>query len=116
MVVTIAYGDTRIMVTGDLEAVGERKLLEEKNVEHADVLKVGHHGSQDASSSPFLAAVAPRIAVISAGQGNRYGFPHRDTLGRLARANATVYRTDQDGAVTVVSDGKAISVETYVKE
>ncbi|MFA4875303.1 MAG: MBL fold metallo-hydrolase, partial [bacterium] len=81
----------------------------------ADVLKVGHHGSRDASSSAFLDAVRPAIAVIPAGEQNRYGFPHRETLARLGAVGARIYRTGRDGTVTVKSDGEKLKVSTYMQ-
>jgi beta-lactamase superfamily II metal-dependent hydrolase len=76
----------------------------------ADVLKVGHHGSDTASSPAFLAAVKPKYAVIEVGAGNDYGHPHAVTLQKLAAANVTVYRTDLNGTVTITSDGAKLTV------
>ena len=68
-------------------------------VKHADILKVGHHGSVTSSSLPFLEAVTPKIAVISAGRNNRYGHPHQTILDRLKTLNIPVLRVDQDGSI-----------------
>jgi beta-lactamase superfamily II metal-dependent hydrolase len=73
----------------------------------AELLKVAHHGGKYSSTTPFLQAVAPRLAVISVGAGNDYGHPTAEALGRLAAVGARVLRTDQDGEVNVRSrDGQ----------
>ncbi len=76
----------------------------------ADVLKVGHHGSRTSSTPAFLEAVAPREAVVSAGCRNRFGHPHATTLAALGAAGARVWRTDEEGAVTVTTDGSSLEV------
>lgn len=78
----------------------------------ADVLKVGHHGSHSSTTQAFLRAVSPKCAVISVGAGNDYGHPHQETLAKLASAGVKVYRTDRDGTVIFVSDGKTLTVRT----
>ena len=77
-----------------------------------NVLKVGHHGSNASTSAELLKAAHPQIAVISVNAGNRNGYPHPELLDRLRSAGVRVYRTDQNGNVTCVSDGARIRVET----
>lgn len=101
-VVRITYGDTVMLFTGDAEHEIENQLL--NSGIDADVLKVGHHGAGSASSSSFIKAVSPDIAVISVGSGNRYKHPHADTLAILNDAGADVYRTDEQGTVIVTAD------------
>ncbi len=115
LVTLVSYGSEKYLFTGDLSSRGESELMANYGDLAAGVLKVGHHGSRDASSSGFLAVVKPRIAVISAGEGNRYGLPNRYALERLADSGARIYRTDHDGAVTVKTDGKNLEVSTYVQ-
>ena len=101
-----------MLLVGDAQSDEENDLLArapEKLV--ADVLKVGHHGSATSSSPAFLAAVAPREAIISVGRRNRFGHPHPRTLAALAACGARVWRTDRDGAVTVTTDGRTLEVE-----
>jgi competence protein ComEC len=105
----VTYGARSFLLMGDLERPMEARLLGDGPLEHADVLKVGHHGSKTSSIGPFLDAAAPTIAVISAGFENSFGHPHRDVLGRLAARHATVLRTDLDGLVTVSTDGRGLS-------
>ena len=73
---------------------------------HSDILKVGHHGSRTSTSNAFLAAIAPGAAVISVGSNNRYGHPTRDVLERLLGRAIQTYRTDEEGTVVFISDGK----------
>jgi competence protein ComEC len=121
LVLRVAYGAASVLFTGDLERPGELEMLGRGSSggdaafaasgvsvpsEIASVvLKVPHHGSATSSSVPLLAAVAPNLAVISAGAENRFGFPAAAVLRRLAAGGADVWRTDEDGAVRLVSDG-----------
>lgn len=113
----LSYGEFRMLLTGDLEGEGEERLtafLQAENIT-ADVLKVGHHGSKNATSSEFLAALQPKTAVVSVGADNRYGHPAKETLDRLKKQDIEVYRTDEDGAVSITTDGKTYAVERYRK-
>lgn len=112
IVCKITYGETSFLLTGDAEELSEEEMLNEGYNLRADVLKVGHHGSHSSTSEKFLQAVKPQFAVISVGQGNDYGHPHREILHRLAKASLKVYRTDQGGTLVMTSDGKAIQVQT----
>ena len=79
---------------------------------HADVIKLGHHGSDTSTAEEFLNAVSPSFAIISCGKDNQYGHPSEDVLTRLQENGVNVFRTDENGDVTVYSDGKEIVVET----
>lgn len=115
LVAEIFYRSKRFLFTGDLSRDGEKELARREGDLRADFLKVGHHGSADASSDLFLNAVKPKVATISLGEHNRYGMPSKFTLARLESVGADVYRTDIDGAITVTSDGSDLVVKTYVK-
>ncbi len=108
IVLRVDYGDTRFLFTGDCEKEVETQMIEHGSDVKADVLKVGHHGSKTSTSSDFLQAVSPQIAVISCGSGNSYGHPHKETTELLKRCGITVYRTDEQGTVTVYSDGSKV--------
>jgi competence protein ComEC len=111
-VASVAYGRVRFLLVGDAEAAEERWLLaRDPAALRADVLKVGHHGSATSTTPEFLAAVAPRVALVSVGADNTYGHPDMDVMQALRDAGAEVLRTDRDGAVVVRTDGRAITVE-----
>ncbi len=105
IVARLVFGRSSFLFTGDAPKEEEREILASGQTVAADVLKVGHHGSKNATSQEFLAAVGPEFAVISAGRDNRYGHPHAATLQALESAGAKVFRTDTDGDVKFVSDG-----------
>ena len=110
VVLRISYGQTNWLFTGDAEALCEKEMLENGFDVSADLLKVGHHGSRSSSSLEFINDVHPAYAVISCGAGNSYGHPHAETLQTLEGAGTQVFRTDQDGSVRAVSDGKTTQV------
>lgn len=112
-VIRITYGATSFLVTGDLEADGEREILE-KGLAPVTALKVGHHGSKNASTADFLAAIHPEYAIISVGYENRFGHPHDQTLQRLRAIHAKIYRTDENGAIVFTLDGRNVFVKTFV--
>lgn len=108
----ITYGRRSILLTGDMEKPMELRALIDGEPLRADVLKVGHHGSNTSSTNPFLDAVAPSFAVISDGFANSFGHPHPKVLERLNAHHAGILRTDRDGLVTIRTDGRRIWVET----
>lgn len=112
-VVRIDYGKHRFLITGDLDANGEAKTLTLGADIQSTVLKVGHHGSKTSSTEAFLAAVAPRYAVISVGADNHFGHPNQDVVKRLMARRAQVLRTDESGAIVFTSDGEKLSVRTF---
>lgn len=90
-----------VLFTGDLTSKGEQKILERELMLDSDVLKVGHHGSKTSSSIEFIKAVSPNTAIISSGEGNRYGHPHQDILARFLQFGIDIQRTDQQGDITI---------------
>jgi competence protein ComEC len=116
LVLRLRYGNRTILLPGDAEKEAERAILAESD-EHslqADVLKIGHHGSKNSTMPDFLAAVRPRVAIISAGEENPYGHPSPELLERLEAAGVRVVRTDRDGAVQVRTDGVHVEVSCFV--
>ncbi|HXI46716.1 MAG TPA: hypothetical protein VNH13_10475, partial [Candidatus Acidoferrales bacterium] len=99
----------RFLLAGDIEQAIDPQLLA-RGVPSVEFLKVAHHGSGTASTAAFLAAVHPKVAVVSVGAGNPYGHPAPATIARLRTVTPNVYRTDLDGAVTVTFDGAAVRV------
>jgi len=112
LVLRLRYGRHSFLLSGDVERPVERGMLERGELQPTEVLKVPHHGSHTSSTEEFLGAVAPAFAVISAGYENSYGHPHRDVIERLGEHHAAVFRTDQDGLVTIRTDGRRLYVET----
>ncbi|MFH1826543.1 MAG: DNA internalization-related competence protein ComEC/Rec2 [bacterium] len=112
VVLHLKYGQFSMMLTGDNEREGEEIILERysESVLASTILKVGHHGSNTSTSDHFLAAVKPKLAVISCGRNNKFRHPHQVTVNKLKANNIVLKRTDQDGAVTISSDGKSYSV------
>jgi len=104
-------GARRFLLAGDVEEEIDPSLLAE-GLPTVDFLKVAHHGSRTATTQAFVSTVRPRVAVASAGTGNPYGHPARSTLERLAAAGARVYRTDEDGSVSVTFDAAGMFVRT----
>ena len=90
-----------ILITGDRDDFGERSLLRNADIPEVDVLVAGHHGAKSSTCQELLEAVRPQIVCISAGQGNPYGHPAPELLERLAEFGCTVYRTDQNGTITI---------------
>jgi competence protein ComEC len=106
LVVQLAFAGRRILFTGDIGSEGEEELFESALAADlpSDVLKVPHHGSRYASSTRFLAAVSPVLAVASAGRFNRFGLPNPVAMERYQRRSIPLLRTDQNGAVRVTVD------------
>lgn len=108
-VLKIVYGNTSFLFVGDLGVEGEEKILQDfGGFVKADYLKVGHHGSKTSSSESFIDAVKPKIGIICAGLFNNFNHPSPVILQRLAERNIHIERTDYDGGILYVSDGKKI--------
>jgi competence protein ComEC len=112
VVVRVRYGAVRFLLVGDAEREEEQWLLEQDSLAlRAEVLKVGHHGSRTSTTTGFLRAVKPVIALVSVGAGNTYGHPSAQVLASLAAQGATVLRTDRQGSVVVRTDGRALEIQ-----
>lgn len=113
LVLKAVYENTSFLFTGDMEKKAETDMLDHWNddsVFRADVLKVGHHGSNTSSGYRFLNAVMPTYGIIPVGTGNDYGHPHREPLERLDQAEIIIARTDRLGHVAVKSDGETLEL------
>lgn len=97
-------GDFDALITGDMNAAVEKRLVKYGNLPDIELFVAGHHGSAHSNSEELLLAVRPEYAVISAGAGNRYGHPAPEALERLAAAGCEIYRTDLMGTVSVTAD------------
>ena len=120
LVLDLAYGNFDMLFTGDAEGTGEDQMAASGRLREYDVLKVAHHGSKNSGTEKFLNLTRPSFAVISAGIDNRYGHPHADTVRRLTDAGCTVCSTQDNGAVTIESNGETMKLygftETLVKQ
>lgn len=112
LVLMVEFGESRFLFTGDMEQLAEGHMLDYWGEDfdwHADVLKIGHHGSYSSSGYRLLREVAPTWGIISCGYQNEYGHPHESTLSRLRDAEVTIFRTDLMGTVIAATDGETIA-------
>jgi len=107
----LIYDSTSFLFTGDAEKEEEQDLIDHNIYLKSDVLKVGHHGSNTSSTENFLRAVSPKIAAISVGKDNKFGHPSDKALERLESNKIKIYRTDENGDVEIISDGKEIEIK-----
>jgi competence protein ComEC len=113
LVLRVTYGSRSFLLCGDVERPIERAMLDAGEVHPADVLKVAHHGSRTSSTEEFVEMAHPAFALISAGFENSYGHPHPTVVERLREHHAEVIRTDRAGLITVRTDGRHLTVETF---
>jgi competence protein ComEC len=112
LVLRLRFGRHTFLLNGDVERPIESRMLEDGELSRTDVLKVAHHGSKTSSTDAFLDAVQPLFAVISVGKDNSYGHPNREVIERLAAYHAAVFRTDEDGLISIRSDGRRLELDT----
>jgi competence protein ComEC len=112
-VIELRYEGVSFVFSGDISRDAERALAPQFDRVPIRILKVPHHGSATSSSNEFLKSLQPDVAVISAGRGNPFGHPAVSVLERYRQLGAAIYRTDQDGAVTVETDGTTVKVRTF---
>ena len=108
LAIKLVYGETSFLFTGDAEKGSERQMLADGYNLKADVFSAGHHGSSTSNSDGFIAAVSPTYAVISCAKGNSYGHPHKKTLATFQKYGVTVLRTDEQGSIVLLSDGRRV--------
>jgi competence protein ComEC len=114
VVARLRYRGVSVLLTADISAAAEERLLAGGSVVSSTVLKVAHHGSKGSSSQSFLEAVSPAVAVVQSGPNDPFGHPHDEALSRLQSVTRAdqVYLTRDRGSVTVVTDGRRLWVET----
>lgn len=115
LVMKVTFGDVSALFTGDSQGEVESYLLEAEMDISADILKVGHHGSKTSTGMDFLETVNPRYALISCGENNDYGHPNSFVMKKLEKMNVSVFRTDTDGSIVVVTDGTKEGIEITTK-
>ncbi|AQT85455.1 beta-lactamase domain-containing protein [Paenibacillus larvae subsp. larvae] len=111
-VVRLTHGANAILLTGDAESESEQDMIALKAELSADLMLVGHHGSNSSTTAAFLNKVKPKAAVIQVGKGNKYGHPKEKVLQRLEKQGVKVYRNDEQGTIAATSDGKQIRMQT----
>jgi competence protein ComEC len=114
LVLRLSDGPVHFLLTGDIERRAEENLVAQNGPLASDFLKVPHHGSKTSSTEAFLAAVAPRVAVVSVGESNPFGHPSEDVVERYEHSGVRLLRTDRDGAITALTDGENLSVRSFV--
>ena len=114
VVLRVVYGEVSFLLADDIEAQAENRLARHTYRVESTVLKVAHHGSKTSTTAGFLARVNPSVAVVSVGKDNRFEHPHREVVRRLGEALQpdAVYRTDRDGTIEFISDGRQLWVKT----
>ncbi len=112
----LSYGDTSVMLMGDATSETEKIIIGDAlpdtssafslGLLKSDILKLGHHGSRTSNSDVWLDTVKPKIAIVSAGENNRYGHPHKEVIERLLERDIEIRETSKEGTMTYVSDGE----------
>lgn len=119
IVAKFVYKNFSVLFTGDIEEIAEEAILKKYknslNNLNATVLKIAHHGSKTSSTESFLNAVKPKFALIGVGQNNKFGHPSDITLQNLGNINCKIYRTDEDGEITINTNGESLNFITYIE-
>lgn len=113
IVLELRMGDVSIVLPGDVGAEGERAMLPDLALGSIAVIKAPHHGSATSSTVPFIRAAHPSAVVFSAGRGNRFGHPAPVVVERYRDAGVLMFRTDEDGAVMLETDGRTVEISTW---
>lgn len=112
VVVKVKYRNISMLFPGDTEIPAQEELLKLGSILDCDILKFPHQGSSDAALTPFIKEVSPKIALIMVSADNKFGHPHQITLKKLRDEGVQIYRTDQQGDITLETDGQKIGVKT----
>ncbi len=118
LVMKLVYKEISILFTGDIEEIAENKILEQipKEYLNATILKVAHHGSKTSSIEEFINVVNPQIALIGVGKNNMFGHPSNEVIERLKQNNIEIFRTDEDGEISLVIDKDKIQIDTHLNK
>jgi len=112
LVMRLRFKNVSILLTGDIQKEAEGRMLRKDDLLRSNILKIPHHGSSSSSSSAFLERVKPTYAILSVGERNIGRLPHPEVLKRYSQLGIEVYRTDKNGAITVVTDGEKIVIKS----
>ncbi len=115
LVLQVVLGAIRILLPADIMADAERELVAASGIAlKSNVLLVPHHGSRHSSTDLFVEAVQPEVAILSSGRGNRFNFPHPAVLKKYQNCGSRIFRTDRDGAVMITTDGRRLSITSFL--
>jgi len=116
LVMKIQFKNIGLLLTGDIEKEAEYRMVRKGHPIKADLLKIPHHGSVSSSTLAFLDKVRPSYAILSVSERNTRKLPHPEVLRRYERLDTRIFRTDKHGAITVITDGERIAIETFLKD
>lgn len=102
----ITFGNTKILLTGDAEALAEKEMINSGYDISADIFKAGHHGSDTSNTKEFLNKIRPKYVLISCKLGNTYGHPNKSTMKLFEEMGIKVYRTDESGSIIMTTNRK----------
>ena len=114
VVLEVRFGDVSILLPGDIGREAEQRLTPLLATARLTIVKAPHHGSATSSTQPFVDALHPSAVIFSAGRGNRFGHPAPSVVARYGAANAMIFRTDEDGAIVLDTDGKSVEMWTWM--
>lgn len=114
LVLAVEFREFSMLCTGDVEAEGENVLVKRLGGHKFTVLKVAHHGSKNSTGEAFLQIVQPKVAIISAGEGNSYGHPHKETMERLQNRGCHILETIKSGAITLQTEGNTLTIDRFL--
>jgi competence protein ComEC len=115
IVLRLKFGEHSILLTGDIEKLAERAMVESQQDLNANVVKVPHHGSKTSSTEDFVRATKPTLAIISVGRNSRFGHPHNEVVQRWQANGATVLTTGECGTITITTDGHHLNIQKFIK-
>jgi competence protein ComEC len=115
IVLLLRFGDKGFLLTGDIEKEGEAAVMKEGIALGSDVVKVAHHGSKSSSTAAFVSNTRPSLAIISVGRHSIFGHPNKEVVERWQASGAKVMTTGERGTISVITDGRGLSVATFVK-
>lgn len=113
LVVELCFGDLQLLLTGDIDAKTEKRMISSGLLKDIDVMTAPHHGSRYSNSQEFLEKCRPKLVIFSYGKGNIYGHPHEEAINRYEKIEALLQTTEKQGAITIKTDGKRILLEAY---
>ncbi|HRH42979.1 MAG TPA: ComEC/Rec2 family competence protein [Pyrinomonadaceae bacterium] len=115
IVLRIIYGETKFLMTGDMEKGAENEVLQLPQMLQSDVVKVAHHGSRTSSTQELIRATNAKLAIISVGKVSPFGHPHEEVVDRWKKSGAKTMTTGENGTISIISDGKNLRIENYLR-